>query len=119
MDRENKIPSSEVKAASAWLERLDGVSLAIQQAANLIKDPDVGGTTIAQTLEVFDERSRNTRGRNSKDGSDLARALDTLWDMSWSRLSTKSKNLLGVLAWMSPGKISSDKTFYSLLTLDR
>ena len=100
MDRENKIPSSEVKAASAWLERLDGVSLAIQQAANLIKDPDVGGTTIAQTLEVFDERSRNTRGRSS-------RALDSLWAMS------------RVLAWMSPGKISSDKTYYSLLTLDR
>jgi hypothetical protein len=119
MDRENKIPSSEVKAASTLLERLDGVSLAIQQAANLIKDPDVGGTTIAQTLEVFDEQFRNTRRRNSKDGSDLARALDTLWDMSWIRLSTQSKNLLGIFAWMSPGKISSDMTLYSLLMLDR
>ena len=106
---ENKIPPSEIEAATALLRRIGGVSLAIQQAANLIKDPGVGGPTIAQTFEVFKKRYRDFKRRNPNAESDTLRTINTLWDMSWSRLDTKSKSLLGVMAWMSPGKISRPK----------
>jgi hypothetical protein len=104
MDREGRIPQSEVTAAKGLLERLEGLALAIQQAAILIKNSDIGGPTIAKTLEVFKERIRNLPERYSSARSNAERALDALWDMSFSLLSRNARILLGVLSWLSPGK---------------
>jgi hypothetical protein len=108
MDREGKFPQSEVTAAKNLLERLEGLALAIQQAAILIKDSDVGGPTISKTLETFKERIRTLPERFSSERSPAEKALDALWDMSFSSLSSNARTLLGVLAWLSPGTIDEE-----------
>jgi hypothetical protein len=108
MDREGKIPQSEVIVAKSLLEKLEGLALAIQQAAILIKDSEVGGSTIAKTFEVFKERIHTLPERYSNPRSTSERALDALWDMSFSLLSRNARVLLGVLAWLSPDKIPID-----------
>jgi hypothetical protein len=106
MDREGKILQSEINSAKALLERLEGLALAIQQAANLIRDSDVGGPTIAKTLEVFKARARSLPERFSSVRGTAEKALDALWDMSFGVLTRNARILLGVLAWLSPGKTS-------------
>jgi len=104
MDREGKIPQTEMNAAKALLDKLEGLALAIQQAAILIKNADVGGPTIAKTLEKFKERIRSLPERYSSTRGTAEKALDALWDMSFSLLSRNARTVLGVLAWLSPGK---------------
>ena len=58
-DHEGKIPQSEISAAKSLLDMLEGLPLAIQEAANLIKDDNIGGPTISKTF-------RNLQGKNSK-----------------------------------------------------
>jgi hypothetical protein len=111
MDREGRIPPSEMNAAKILLEKLEGLALAIGQAAILIKDSEVGGPTIAKTLEMFREKIRLLPERLSSKRGTAEKALDALWDMSFSLLSRNARILLGVLAWLSPGKIC--KTTYS------
>ncbi|PMD63260.1 uncharacterized protein K444DRAFT_626991 [Hyaloscypha bicolor E] len=104
-DREMKIPQSEITAAKAMLAMLEGLALAIQQAANLIRDDNIGGPTISRTFEVFKERIRTLPERYSSARSSAERALDALWDMNFSLLSKNAKVLLGVFAWLPPDKI--------------
>jgi hypothetical protein len=104
-DREGKIPQSEIASAKSMLAMLEGLALAIQQAANLIKDADVGGPTISKTFEVFKERIRTLPERYSNPRSSAERALDALWDMTFSLLTKNAKVLLGIFAWLPPGKI--------------
>jgi hypothetical protein len=104
LDREGKITQSELTAAKAMLAMLEGLALAIQQAANLIKDDNVGGPTISKTFEWFKERIRTLPERYSSPRSSAERALDALWDMSFSLLSKNAKVLLGILAWLPPGQ---------------
>jgi hypothetical protein len=103
LDSEGKIEASEITAAKNLLERLEGLPLAIQQAAILIKDPDIGGPTIAKTLEIFKEKYRTLPERHYLARSTAEKSLDTLWDMIFNSLSRNARALLGVLAWLSPG----------------
>jgi predicted ATPase len=105
LDREDKISQSEITAARSMLDRLEGLPLAIQEAAHLVKNANVGGPSISKTFEVFEERIRTLPERSSKPRSTAETALDSLWDMSFSLLSKNAKVLLGVLAWLSPGMI--------------
>ncbi len=101
--REGEIPQSEISAAKSLLEMLEGLPLAIQEAANLIKDDKIGGPTISKTFEIFKERIRTLPERYSSPRSSTERALDALWDMSFSLLSKNAGALLGILAWLSRG----------------
>ena len=112
-----KIAQSEIAAAKAMLNMLEGLALAIQQAANLIKDDKVGGPTISKTFERFKERIRTLPERYSNPRSSAERALDALWDMSFSLLSKNAKVLLGVFAWLPAGLLQfSSITYFSILT---
>jgi hypothetical protein len=102
-DREGTIPQSESIAAKNMLEQLEGLALAIQQAANLIKNPDVGGPTIAKTYEKFKERMKTLPPRHSSPRSASEVPLDALWDMTFSSLRPQARTLLGVFSWLSPG----------------
>lgn len=103
MDQENRIGPTEVASAKSLLSKLDGLALAIQQAAQLIKDPEVGGPTITKTHERFEKKLRTLPERHSSARSASERALDTLWDMIFDSLTPNARVLLGVLAWLSPG----------------
>jgi hypothetical protein len=107
MDRENRIATSEVASAKAMLGKLGGLALAIQQAAQLIKDADIGGPTITKTYESFEKRLRTLPERHSSTRSASERPLDALWDMIFNALTQNARTLLGILAWLSPGKKSA------------
>lgn len=102
-DREGRIPQSEIAAAKSILDKLEGLALAIRQAARLIKDPEIGGPTIAKTLEVFKKRIDSLQVAHVYSDSSSIRALNALWDMTFRSLSTNARSLLGVIAWFSPG----------------
>ncbi|KAH8602769.1 hypothetical protein B0O99DRAFT_587847 [Bisporella sp. PMI_857] len=107
-EQEGRLPQSEMAAARLMLEKLEGLALAIQQAANLIKNPNIGGPTIAKTYESFKEKSRILPDRHSKPRTSSERALDALWDMNFNSLGINARALLGVLAWLSPDSILVD-----------
>jgi hypothetical protein len=104
LEREGKLPSSEISAARHLLADLEGLALAIQQAAIMIKDSDIGGPTISKTYEMFKERIRTLPERHSSARSTTEKALDALWSMTFNSLTKNARTLLGVLAWLSPGK---------------
>jgi hypothetical protein len=107
MEREGLIPQSEITAAKNLLERLGGLALAIQQAAILIKNPEIGGPTISKTYEMFKEKSRTLPERHLSDRTSTEQPLDALWDMTFNSLTKHSRALLGVLAWLSPGTVET------------
>ncbi|KAH8755898.1 hypothetical protein BGZ57DRAFT_1009101 [Hyaloscypha finlandica] len=104
-EREGRIPQTEVTAAKEMLDKLEGLPLAIQQAAILIQDPTIGGLTIVKTYELFKERRRTLPERHRSVRSLSEQAIDALWNMSFEALSPNARTLLGVLAWLSPDAI--------------
>lgn len=103
LDRKGLIEPSEMAAAKGLLDKLEGLALAIQQAANLITNPNIGGLTIATNYEMFKEKIRTLPERYSSERSSSERALDALWDMVFSGLTKNAMVLLRVLSWLSPG----------------
>lgn len=104
LDQEGLIKGSEDAAARQFLSKLQGLALAIQQAANLINNPNIGGTTIASTFELFKENERSLPARQSGDRSEIVHSLDTLWDMIFKHLSRNARDILSVVSFLSPGK---------------
>jgi hypothetical protein len=104
LNRTGRIEKSEIDAATSMLAELKGLGLAIQQAAVLIKNPEIGGPTIARTLEIFKERIRSLPERHYAPRSESEKPLDALWDMTFESLSRDARILLGVLGWLSPGE---------------
>lgn len=107
-DREGTLPQSEITAARSFLKELEGLALAVRQAAVMIKDPNIGGPTIAKTYEKFKERMRTLPPRYSSLRSATEIALDSIWDMTFSALSPNARTLLSVFSWLSPDSISVD-----------
>jgi hypothetical protein len=103
LEREGKILTSEITAAKNMLDDLEGLPLAIRQAAILIKDSDIGGPTITKTYGMFKERIHTLPVRHSNPRSTSEKALDALWDITFKSLTSNARSLLGVLAWFSPG----------------
>jgi hypothetical protein len=102
-DRKGLIEPSEMAAAKGLLGKLEGLALAIQQAANLVMNPNIGGPTMATNFAMFKERMQTLPERHSSERSSSEHALDALWDMVFSGLSRNARILLGVLSWLSPG----------------
>jgi hypothetical protein len=85
-------------------DRLNQLALAIEQAAELIKDDSIGGPNIVMTYEEFKTNQSNLPKRPAGIRSDTVSALDTLWNMRFTNLSRNSLALLSVLSLLSPGK---------------
>ena len=96
---------SEVSTAREFLKQLEGLALAIQQAAILIRNEKVGGPTIEATFDLFKEYARQLPERHIGKRANIYHSLDTLWDMNFRLLSTNARNLLSVLSLLSPGKL--------------
>jgi len=94
---------SEIIAARTLLKKIDGLALAIAQAAVLINNPDIGCNNVARALELFNSNAQRLPERPDTDRSEMIHALDTLWNMNFSILKPNARNLLSVLALLSPG----------------
>jgi len=105
LQRRGLLPPSEVKAATEFLGQLQGLELAIEQAAILIKNDKIGGLKIEPTYEIYKEHARNLPDRHRGKRSNTYHALNTLWDMNFKQLSKDARNLLSVLSLLSPGKL--------------
>lgn len=97
---------SEIIAAKMLLKRIGGLPLAIQQAAILINNPEIGGSSIAAALKLFNSNAQRLPERPERERSEMIHALDTLWNMNFSILRPNARNLLSVLAMLSPGMSS-------------
>lgn len=102
--QQRKLKPSEVVAAKEFLARLEGLPLAIQQAAILIKNDKIGGPTIETTFDLFKEHARKLPDRQIGRRSDTYHSLDALWDINFSILTPNARNLLSVLSLLAPGK---------------
>ncbi|KAL5320487.1 hypothetical protein ACEPPN_011292 [Leptodophora sp. 'Broadleaf-Isolate-01'] len=101
-------PQTEIMAGKALLLTLEGLALAIEQTANLIKDEQIGGSTMAGTFETFKFRIENLPEGYSAPRSASERALDTIWAISFQSLTRNSRALLSLMAWFSPDGIPVD-----------
>lgn len=101
--KQGLLPQSEISAAKALLKKTGGLVLAIQQASILINNPKIGGATIAGTVEVFNSNAHQLPERADTERSEMIHTLDTLWNMNFSILTPNARNLLSVLAMLSPG----------------
>jgi hypothetical protein len=97
------LKTAEVTAAKEFLQRLEGLPLAINLAAQLIKNEQVGSATIESTFELFKQHASQLPERILGKRSDTYHALDTLWDMNFRLLSDNAGDLLKVLSFLSPG----------------
>ena len=100
---ESRLPASELSAAREIIDDLEGLALAIQQTAILIKDPEIGGRTISGCLELYKEKSRTLPERHLTARSSSEKSLDVVWDVTFTSLTRNARALLDVLAWLSPG----------------
>lgn len=94
---------AEITAAKTLLKKLGGLALAIHQAAILINNPEIGGSTISGALELFNSNAQRLPPRPDTTRTEMIHALDTLWNMNFSILTPNARNLLSVLAMLSPG----------------
>ena len=95
------------------------LALAIQQAANLILNPSIGGSTIVTTYELFKENLRSLPERQSGERSEIVHSLDTLWNMTFSSLTRNARDLLSVLSLLSPGNLVTTAVLSMLMYLRR
>lgn len=71
--------------------------------AAIIKDPDIGGSTIETTYQAFQDTSATLPDRMKGGRTSIIHALDSLFHMSFRALQPNSRNLLSVLALLAPG----------------
>jgi hypothetical protein len=103
LQKKGLLKQSEVNAAKDFLEELGGLPLAIQQAANLIKNEEIGGQSIETTLDLFKQHSRTLPERQPGKRSTTYHSLDALWDMNFHMLHRDARQLLSVLSLLSSG----------------
>ncbi|KAH6690763.1 P-loop containing nucleoside triphosphate hydrolase protein [Leptodontidium sp. MPI-SDFR-AT-0119] len=108
-DWKKKVESPvEMEAAKSMLRQLEGLALGIQQTAVLVKDPEIGGESIEETYRQFRDRIKTLPQRHLSERSTSEKALDALWDITFNALTPEARVLIGVLAWLSPDRISID-----------
>ncbi|KAN0114720.1 hypothetical protein V8E51_004264 [Hyaloscypha variabilis] len=109
-DGKGLITAPEERAATELLKCLGGLPLAIEQAAELIKDDCIGGLTIVSTYNqvAFKEQQCMLPERPAGSRSDTVLALDSLWNMRFTNLSRNGLALLSVLSLLSPDRILID-----------
>jgi hypothetical protein len=69
----------------------------------LICHPQVGNMTIKATYESFLKHKEQLTERPGRPRSETVTSLDALWSITFSHLSRNARELLKVLALLSPG----------------
>ena len=101
-------PEGELERAAAakLMDELGGLTLAIVQAATLIKDERVGNDKSIRTfLELFLSSRRQLPSRQSGHRNALIHCLDSVWSIAFDTLTSNSRSLLGVLSLLAPDSI--------------
>ncbi|KAH7416715.1 P-loop containing nucleoside triphosphate hydrolase protein [Cadophora sp. MPI-SDFR-AT-0126] len=107
-DKAGRMNSVEEKAARTLLKRFGGLALAIQQAAQLVNNGFIGDSTIVSILMSFKDHEKSLPARPIHPRSDIEKALDSLWDISFTHLSRNARDLLSVLSLLSPDGVTLD-----------
>lgn len=96
----------EREAGTRLLSDIGGLTLAIVQAASLIKETRVTGDQSIRTfLKIFEESRAKLPPRQIGDRDSVIHALDTIWSIALNVLSQNARSLLSVLALLSPDAI--------------
>ncbi|KAK0118550.1 hypothetical protein ONS95_007438 [Cadophora gregata] len=107
-DNDGRMNGIEEKAARTLLQRFGGLALAIQQAAQLVNNSSIGDSTIVSVLKSFKDHEKSLPPRPIHPRSDMEKALDSLWDISFTHLSRNARDLLSVLSLLSPDGVTID-----------
>jgi hypothetical protein len=100
---EGQTGALEREAGTRLLNHLGGLTLAIVQAATLIKESRVtGDQSIRTLLEVFEESRAKLPPRQIGSRDNLIHSLDTVWSIALNVLSRNARSLLSVLALLAP-----------------
>jgi hypothetical protein len=96
----------EREAGTRLLNHLGGLTLAIVQAASLIKENRAtGDQSIRTLLKLFEESRAKLPSRQIGHRDNLIHALDTVWSIALNVLSYNARSLLSVLALLAPDAI--------------
>jgi hypothetical protein len=106
-----------IKLISPIANILHQLALAIEQAAELIKNDAIGGPNIASTYDSFKDHQNSLPPRLKGGRSDTVSALDSLWNMRFTHLSRNSLALLSVLSLLSPGMSTNHGRVIQSLTI--
>jgi hypothetical protein len=93
----------EREAGTRLMVHLGGLTLAIVQAASLIKETRVtGDQSIRTLLKVFEDSRAKLPPRQIGHRDNLIHALDTVWSIALNAISRNARSLLSVLALLAP-----------------
>ena len=96
-------------AARQLMANLDGLALAVAQAANLILETRLTHDQSVHTiLQLFEQNRMRLPPRQMGHRDAVTHALDTIWSISLNALSQNARRLMGVFAMLSPDLIPID-----------
>jgi hypothetical protein len=100
---EGQTGTLEREAGTRLLNHLGGLTLAIVQAATLIKETRVTrDRSIRTLLKIFEESRAKLPPRQIGHRDNLIHSLDTVWSISLNALSHNARSLLSVLSLLAP-----------------
>jgi hypothetical protein len=103
---EGETGALEREAGTRLLNHLGGLTLAIVQAATLIKETRVtGDQSIRTLLALFEDSRAKLPPRQIGHRDNLIHSLDTVWSIALNSLSPNARSLLSVLALLAPDAI--------------
>jgi len=103
---EGQTGALEREAGTRLLNHLGGLTLAIVQAAGLIKEARVtGDRSIRAFLELFEDSHAKLSPRHIGHRDNLIHSLDTVWSIALNALSRNARSLLSVLSLLAPDAI--------------
>ena len=93
----------EREAGTRLMSHLGGLTLAIVQAATLIKESRVtSNQSIRTLLKIFEEKRATLPPRQIGHRDTHIHALDTVWSIALDALSRNARSLLSVLSLLAP-----------------
>jgi hypothetical protein len=100
---EGQTGALEREAGTRLLNHLGGLTVAIVQAASLIKEARVTGDQSIRTfLELFEDSRAKLPPRQIGHWDNLIHSLDTVWSIALNALSRNARSLLSVLSLLAP-----------------
>lgn len=91
-----EIAAADIKSANQLSERLSGHALAISHMAGLIYRRS---WSISEFVDIYKKQPQKMHGISGNS------SINALWDISFSSLSPKSQEILGVLCFTAPEAI--------------
>jgi hypothetical protein len=103
---EGQAGALEREAGTRLMASLGGLTLAIVQAASLIKETRVtSDQSIRTLLKLFEDSRAKLPPRQISHRDNLIHALDTVWSIALNTLSPNARSLLSVLSLLAPDAI--------------